>query len=964
MMPDIDSAKLHDAACQWMLDRNWHQLMGKLGSYTQSLYHHTAAQINFLLALRTLLCSGSGPNLTEDQFLAVFSGSLCHDAGKENPEWQRALLRGTKLPHHVDEKRAHEVAADWAQRLGLSERSGYASTVVAAIGLHHKATQGVASTLDQLLHGGQTDPRWRELADLVEATDKIASTTNAAEAAGIAGTWFGYARPFPTVAVTFHQVQVSRGVGTTLIHKACQEAHLDAGWTPAMHFADGTLYFSLSGTGVPVSEEEVRSKLVPLFTRLLSETDLPQQVVGDFRLDLMPKPELFDSGQFSAYLKVAATRNKAANFQRNNRGSDGTYSDTFRKSAVKYKSFLCASHWARRTTATDAGDAETLGILFERFVVAVPLASMFRFFKVAVLDDKIISEKNWPLDDAQVAAIESFVARKEGDEEQKAGVREKEAVKTRNKAKKQWLEGVKRIYEEQFGAGSFDDLASVTNDSAINLVKAVDYFLDQDVASTNGESVKWSSKRPSEQEAEVRDRLDKIFKSSIAGLPQGVLTSGLDGVKLAEIFLEDLQIQGSLRHIDVEAQYESYLAAKQGDQDLAFCPFSNEPTFVGTGTGSDFGVSTDGHSNRLPMQGKTWKTWSSGVPMAPAARYEFMLRRFILGRPTEQIIVLLPPAQLGGFEGGRLIEQVRQLEEEIALYSGEFSPDPARRFSFSLTEQIAAKTQRSLGAPLTDLLRYASSGATTQKHKREFEKSLREVFSGSIESLNEDCETSFTDWNDALDALFTGHSDQAKLALKNSDEVRVRRKLSLNLTMQGRFVCQTPNMILALLPNAISMNKESDVNAAIRQLFLSLVLNNALGVAIAIIQPDEALTFSGCEGSVLVPRSPALRAEVARVRRKQAVAGNPPRVPPTHGWLLPHETLPWLQTLVALHSLGREHSNQSGKSISVFPSRSAFYDILSARSAGFVLKRMENKLARSLTVDEMHQLETLQAFVA
>jgi hypothetical protein len=170
-------------------------------------------------------------------------------------------------------------------------------------------------------------------------------------------------------------------------------------------------------------------------------------------------------------------------------------------------------------------------------------------------------------------------------------------------------------------------------------------------------------------------------------------------------------------------------------------------------------------------------------------------------------------------------------------------------------------------------------------------------------------------------------------------------------------------MILALLPNAVSMNKESDVNAAIRQLFLSLVLNSALGVSIAIIQPDEALTFSGCEGSVLVPRSPALRAEVARVRRKQAVAGIPPGVPPTHGWLLPHETLPWLQTLVALHTLGREHSNQSGKSISVFPSRSAFYDILSARSAGFVLRRMENKLARSLTVDEMHELETLQAFV-
>jgi len=964
-MPPIDSPKLLDAACQWMLDRNWHQLMGKLGNYAQSLYHHTAAQIGFLLALRPLLCRNTGPNLTEDQFLTVFSGSLCHDAGKANPAWQRALLHRTKLPHHVDEKLARAVVADWVTRLGMSEYSALVPTVVAAIGLHHKATQGVASTLDMLLNGGQSDPRWRELADLVEAADKISSSTNIAEAAEIASSWFGDGRPFPALAVTFHQVQVLRGVSTTLIHKACQEAHLDAGWTPAMHLADGTLYFSPAGVAVPVTEGDIRAKLIPLFTRLLSETDLPQQVVGDFRLDLMPKPELFDSGQFSAYLKVAATRNKAANFRRNNRGADGTYSDAFRNSATKYKSFFCASHWAWRTSATDAGGPEDLGILFERFVMAVPLASMFRFFKVAILDDKIISEENWPLDDAQLAAIESAVARKRGDEDQKAGVREKELSKARKKAREKWLETMKRVYDLQFGAGAFDDLASVTNDSAINLAKAVDYFLDQNVASNDGESIRWSSKTPSEQETEVRNRLDRIFKSSMAGLPQGVLTPGLDGVKLAEVFLEDLRLRGPARHIEVEARYESYLSAKQDGQGVAFCPYSNEPTQVGNGTGFDLGVSTDGHSNRLPMQGKTWKTWSSGAPMAPASRYEFMLRRLILGRPTEQLIVLLPPAQLGAFEGARLVSRVRQLEEEIALYSGEFSPDPARRFSFSLTEQIAAKTQRSLAAPLTDLLRYASAGATTQKYKREFEKSLREVFSDSIESLNEDCETSFNDWNDALDALFTGQSDQAKLALKNSDEVRMARKLSLklNLTMQGRFVCQTPNMILALLPTAVSMNKESDVNAAIRQLFLSLVLNNALGVAIAIIQPDEALTFSGCEGSVLVPRSPALRAEVARVRRKQTVAGNPPGVPPTHGWLLPHETLPWLQTLVALHTLGREHSNQSGKGISVFPSRSAFYDILSARSAGFVLRRMENKLARSLTVDEMHQLETLQAFV-
>src|SRR5947209_3870980 len=102
--------KLFIEASKWMRARNWHHLLGKHGSYTQSLYHHTAAQINFLLALRRLVC-GSGPKLTEEQFLTVFTASLCHDAGKENPEWQRALMRGTALPHHVDEKTTREAAA-------------------------------------------------------------------------------------------------------------------------------------------------------------------------------------------------------------------------------------------------------------------------------------------------------------------------------------------------------------------------------------------------------------------------------------------------------------------------------------------------------------------------------------------------------------------------------------------------------------------------------------------------------------------------------------------------------------------------------------------------------------------------------------------------------------------------------------------------------------------------------------
>lgn len=951
-MPLIDAAELFDLACQWMLDRNWHQLMGKLGSYSQSLYHHTAAQINFLLALRTLLCSSYGPNLNEDQFLVAFAGALCHDAGKEDLDWQRALLRGTPLPHHVYEDKTREVVADWAQRMGLAQRTDFMAAVAAVIGLHHKATQGAASTLDLLLNGGQTDPRWRELADLVEATDKIISAPNVAEAAAIGEKWFGKGVPRPVFALAIHRVQHFRGVSTTFVHKACQEAHLAAGWTPSLHFWDGTLYFSLAGAAQAVALQDVRSRLVPLFSQLLLESNIPQQVVGDTRSDLLPKPELFNPDQFAQYLSVAAARNKPSNFRKNHRKPDGSFSEGFRKYKATY---------AELRTITGYDD----NTLFERFVMAVPLSTMFRFFNEVIRGDKVISEENWPLDSTQLAAIESAVAKKKSDEEQKAAAREKEAAKARRNAKEAWLDKVRVEYEKDFLANSFDDLRSVTNSPAVNLAKAVDHFLDQEVTMNNAKGVKWSSKPSKEQESELHARLARVFAAAMTELPKGIVPPALDADGLAGIFLDDVQLPGDAQQIDVEAQYQSYLSAKQGQRNGAFCPFTNEAAQTAYGTGSDLGVATDGHSNRLPMQGNTWKTWSRGIPMATAARCELMLRRLILGRPTEQLIVLMPPAQLGPFEGARLVDQVRRLEEEIALYSGEFTPDPARRFSFSLTEQIAGKVASKQAAPLTDLLLYTSGAQKAQVYKRDLENSLRDYFS-DVESLNEECGTSFADWTEAVGDLFAGQSAQARLALQTSEEIRMRRRQSLKLSAPGRLVCQTPNMILALLPNAITLNKENEVNAAIRQLFLSLVLNINLRMSVAIIPPDEALTFSGCEGSVLVPRNPALRAEVARVRRGQAAARHPSGVPPTHEWLLPHETLPWLQALAALHELGREHSKRSaGKAhnVSVFPQSSAFYDILSARSAGFVLKRMEDKLARPLLVDEMRQLETLQPFL-
>src|SRR5262245_49587759 len=96
-----NSNQLLEAAVKWMRRRRWYQLLGKHSQYTQYLFHHIFVQLNLLVAIRPLLCDRSGFGLSDQQFLALFVGNLCHDVGKENPAWQDAVRKGEQPPAHV-----------------------------------------------------------------------------------------------------------------------------------------------------------------------------------------------------------------------------------------------------------------------------------------------------------------------------------------------------------------------------------------------------------------------------------------------------------------------------------------------------------------------------------------------------------------------------------------------------------------------------------------------------------------------------------------------------------------------------------------------------------------------------------------------------------------------------------------------------------------------------------------------
>lgn len=931
-------------AAEWMSARGWGEKLGKHAAYSQSLFHHVLTELGFLEAVADLLRSPETLALSDEQIGVLFTAVLCHDAGKADPAWLDAVLRDARPPGHVHHVEVERAIDEWLTYCGSERNPGFIAGVKAAIGLHHLATQGPASVLDHLLHGSQQDPRWRELAGLVEGIDKTCSASTVTDAVSAARKHLDARLDF-----AFHRVQILRGVSTVLLHRACETAFCSAGWTPAIHYTDGTLYAALAARHLAEPTiDAIHLELADLLGKVLDPRKLAEQVVGNPRADILPKPELFQLDGREAYLRVASRRSKGPNLRRR------LWNEKEEKFTPEFEEKFRA-YWQHKgkVVPVDAGERRRI---LERLVEAVPLDGIIRFFKAAWLGDKLLKAEHWPLEDSDHNAAEAAGAGAAGDEARKEEARDKYLVTARRHGFEAWRERLKREYEAVFGQNTFGELKGVTNDPVRNLAKAIDPFLEQ----VDGKGVKWSSKPPEARLDELIRRLAEIVERS--KLPPRALPAALNAGDFAKVFLGDAMVPGSSDRLDAEQHLRAYTLSKDRSGDEAMCPLGNEPSARRVGSGSDLGLATDGHTNRLPMHGKTWKD-RGGVATSRAVRYELMLRRLILGRPATKVLVLIPPLSLGAAAGRKLVEEVAQLEQDVLLHTGERTPDPTRRFSFGLTGQMAENRRRGGGARLADVLAFRRAAEKGRADRARLANGLLEAFgpddtsseagrSGgdvarreeavALESLNAECGPGFATWDEAVEELYLGQSERARQAFDGSEELRARRRQALELTGEapGGFVCHTPNLILVLLPAAIQISrKESAVNVAMRELFLSLVIADALGVGVAIIDPGDALTFTGGEGVVRIPRNAALRSEIARVRAPERWGGSA-GVPASHEWLLPHEVGPWLQALGVIHEVAgiRDRERQA-----VFPPNAALYDVLSARSAGALLRRVEAK---------------------
>ena len=280
------------------------------------------------------------------------------------------------------------------------------------------------------------------------------------------------------------------------------------------------------------------------------------------------------------------------------------------------------------------------------------------------------------------------------------------------------------------------------------------------------------------------------------------------------------------------------------------------------------------------------------------------------------MLVLFPRMNIGHGSGEALRQKATQIWDSALNRMSEANLDPDQHLSLGMTFNLA----RNLGdldvyrlspTDIVELMTYHSRDETAKKHRQELTKGLKELYDVdelTVEVLNENWGTDYANVDDALQELIANQV--------TDDDARKARATAFRLSPQLTIVCQTPHLILVPLTNPISMGDDSDVNAGIRELYVTLVLGLALDCSVSVMKTGEAITFEGGEGVARVPAVPALRDLIGAE------------------WVVIADAKKWLNAIGAAALLANA---------TAFPERSNLYAILRSTTIGRIMRRIEQQ---------------------
>lgn len=898
---NYESFRFH--AIEFMLNRDWKEKTAKSKRFEQSLLDHTLIEIDAFITLLPLLRETFNPPLTEQEEQVLLTSALAHDVGKELDEWQKYVKGQRGFLSDVNRKLTEEVVPQLAKLFGFSNVEEMLSGVL----MHMRNERTDANVMERVLFGGHTNPRWKTLADLIDAVDNLCSAKGLFAARDYLESRSILSRHVHT---SYHLVQL-RGVSTTLLHLAAIETFAKFGWYPLLHYSNGTLYVTSTVISPnKLTSEEIEKRFGEAIKNMLPQ-NMAELIVGSPIATMIPKADLFDYRDLRTCLQTAAKRINRVSFSKKPESARRKVIDNYL--TLKDNDLALTS--------------EVIAHQTERISAAQPEMCVFKFFKAALSED-LLGKEVTPESEQKYADFAEVAGRKKVAQVTPQGVARAE-------------------YDKVFGSGAYDNLQRTsTLMPARDMAWTVDRFwnLDGTQFDLQGIAKIENILDHNRREAILVDTLVSIAEKVYVAVPEANRPVRATPEEIAHKFMVDLVHPSPISNLStlVQVQLKAYANTKANARTTEgshLCPICNQAFDGGTEAKADFVDKPDAHTNRALSHGRTGK-----IVICDACKFERFLQQLILGSQVADVIVLFPRMNIGHGSGEILKRKVNQIWDSALLRMSEANPDPDAHLSLGLILYPARKLVnqdvfRLMPTEIVDLITYRSSKETANKHRQNLEKNLKENYEVddlTTDVLNEMWGTAYATKEEAIEALL-----QNKVT---DDEARQALKEAFRLTPQFRITCQTPHMILVPIANPISVKvkskEEAQVNAGLRELFINLLLGLALDCSVAVVKTGEVITFEGGEGVARVPPIPALR----------DLLGSE--------WVPIDTARKWLDAIGAAAVLANENNK-------AFPERSNLYDILKSPTAGHILRRLEQQKSESgkrmqATLKHIKLLQTLE----
>jgi len=875
--------------------REWHKKIGKTSPFNQTLLEHSLITYDVVEKLLDLLKRERVFSNEEEKILLI--SSIAHDVGKEKDEWQKAVKENRKPPRHIDDGLTQEIVGQLSEIFGIED----ANTVIDAIKFHMAATKTNGNIISSIITEHNTK-KWKDISNIIASVDNLVSCPTPLEAHILLNnpSRFSLAKYFYS---TYYQINI-RGVSSTFLHKACQQSYEEKEWTPILYFPEGTIYVSLTQKDNPTSNE-----IIDKLKNLIEDNIKPNVINGVVPQVIMdnkpiPRPELFEYMEYKTYLEKIRGRKNPSEFQKFLKNPDLNN----RKILESYTYFLI---WDEENDVITKNKikGEKLNEEIEKLEKSNNLLNLLKNYchKIIECQDEV--------------ALFKFFKASVGKEIWGIDIKEK----------------VKPIYDVIFGEGSFKKLMSMSNnDYPHEFAYSVMPFWKLKIAEISDKINNGNlSRNLSIENLEKRKRLN-ILRELLNWIWQGIGIKNKPERKISQkmaMYFSDDIVYPSMKKVDFSEELKYYKESKSNmkkESGIHFCPICNRFFDRGKRTTGDIVDNPEAFTNRAISHGKPGK-----IVICETCRSEIYLKQILTNKyngSLDKTIYLFPQFNFSQQLGKEFIDKIFRIKQRTESLMSELTDNPELRMDLSKTYNIAQNVSQyfndidtknledlvitrqkegKIDKALTDeLIKYFKEEELPIKGKqRDYNKAL--------EIINREWGEDYKNWAVFWNDLKNNRIELAREVVKSAYKIRETYKI----------IAQTPNMVMVPLINPVKWEGEADVNGAFRELFISIILALKLNCAVAMTDNINKIDIEHRQGLVYVSENHLVRQIIGDEWIRDYDYIN------SKGKLI-YSAEKWLMAITSAIILTLKTS---------YPDRTNLFEILTARTAGHLLRRIETK---------------------